>query len=401
MPRALVSLLAAFAVMLAAVPSTALGARPLREIVRHDLHFARTQLKQALAEVPVDRYPNVIREPDGKWHSGPVTAWTSGFFPGCLWLMYKATGDPAWRTAAEQHQAGLESQKTRTSTHDLGFVLFDSFGKGYGLTGVDHYRQVVLTAAGSLATRYSRTVGAIRSVNNLPSSDPTDFRVIVDNLPNLELLSWAAGHGGDSRMATFALRHALTSARAHVRADGSTFQLAVFDSETGAVKRRGTTMGYSASSAWARGQAWALHGFTTVYRYTRNPRVLSAARSVARYFVSHLPRDRVPLWDFNAPRSTNPPRDSSAAAIAASGLLDLSRLEPDGDRARRHLEAAKAILRSLSSPAYLAEGTKSRSLLLHGTSDWRRGPPDRGLIYGDYFFLEALLRYRAMEREGT
>jgi len=400
MPRALASLLAAVAVALVAMPSTALGARPLGEIVSHDLHFARTQLERALAEVPVDRYPNVIREPDGKWHSGPVTAWTSGFFPGCLWLMYKATGDRAWRKAAERRQAGLESQKTRTSTHDLGFMLFDSFGRGYRLTGVDHYRQVVLTAAGSLATRYSRAVGAIRSVNNPPGSDPSDFRVVVDNMMNLELLSWAAEHGGDPRMATFALRHALTTARAHVRADGSTFQLAVLDSRTGAVKRRGTAMGYSDSSTWARGQAWALHGFTTVYRYTRNARVLSAARRVARYFVSHLPSDSVPPWDFDAPQSTNPPRDSSAAAIAASGLLDLSQLEPDAGRSSRDLKAAKAILRSLSSRAYLAEGTKSRSILLHGTSDWRHGPPDRGLIYGDYYFLEALLRYRATQPEG-
>jgi unsaturated chondroitin disaccharide hydrolase len=396
MPKALASLTATIAMaLLAGVPSAALAAPPLERIVRHDLHFARAQLKRTLAEVPVDAYPQQTGT-DGTWSTSRARAWTSGFLAGSLWLMFQATGDPAWRSAAEARQAGLESQKTRTSTHDLGFMLFDSFGRGYELTGLDRYRQVVLTAARSLATRYSRAVHAIRSVNNPPHAGGSGFGVVVDGLMNLELLSWAAAHGDDPALAKLAFEHALTTARSHVRSDGSTYQLVFFDSETGAVKRRGTAQGYSDSSTWSRGQAWALYGFTAAYRDSHDSRLLASARKVAHYFVSQLPADKVPPWDFQAPRTPEPPRDSSAAAIAASGLLELARIEPNADRAHGDLTTARAILRSLSSRAYLAEGTGKRSILLRGTSDYRRAQYDRGLVYGDYFFLEALLRYRAM-----
>jgi unsaturated chondroitin disaccharide hydrolase len=390
MRRALLSLAA---IALVACP-TAAAKRPLGELVRHDLHFARTQLKRELADVPVGDYPQET-DPHGTWMTSSPRAWTSGFFPGSLWLMYEATDDRAWRSAAEARQAPLASQRTRTSTHDLGFMLFDSFGLGYRLTGVDSYRQVVLTAARSLATRYSQVVHAIRSVNNSPRSGGSDFGVVVDGLMNLELLSWAAAHGDDPGLATLALDHALTTAREHVRSDGSTYQLVVFDSRNGAVKRRGTAQGYSDSSTWSRGQAWALYGFTSAYRYSRDARLLAAARRARHYFVAHLPKDGVPYWDFQAPGRPDAPRDSSAAAIAASGLLELARIEPDAHRAHHDLSTARAILRSLSSPAYLAEGTRFRSILRRGTSDWNRAQYDRGLVYGDYFFLEALLRYRA------
>jgi unsaturated chondroitin disaccharide hydrolase len=392
MRRALIASAALAATLFACPPATA--KRPLAQLVRHDLHFARAQLRRELADLPVGRYPQET-DPHGTWMTSRPRAWTSGFFPGSLWLMYEATGDPAWRSAAEARQAPLASQRTRTSTHDLGFMLFDSLGLGYELTGVDRYRQVVLTAARSLATRYSDVVHAIRSVNNPPRAGGSDFGVVVDGLMNLELLSWAAEHGDDPGLATLALDHALTTARAHVRENGSTYQLVVFDSRDGAVKRRGTAQGYSDSSTWSRGQAWALYGFTSAYRYSHDPRMLAGARRVGHYFVAHLPEDRVPYWDFQAPDRPDAPRDSSAAAIAASGLLELARLEPDAGRARHDLAIARAILRSLSSPAYLAEGTKFRSILLRGTSDWKRAQYDRGLVYGDYFFLEALLRCRA------
>jgi unsaturated chondroitin disaccharide hydrolase len=262
------------------------------------------------------------------------------------------------------------------------------------MTGNQHYRDVLLTAARSLASRYSSTVHAIRSWKNPPKADPTDFRVVIDNMMNLELLFWASRNGGDPNLAGIALDHALRTAEAHVRPDGSTHHMVVFDSTTGAVKRTQTVQGYSDFSTWSRGQAWALYGFATAYREMRDARLLATARRVADYFIAYLPPDKVPYWDFLAPG--DPPRDSSAAAIGASGLLELSQLETDPARKHRYLATAKAILASLSTSSYLAEGTSSRSILIHGTSNEPAGRYDRGLAYGDYYFLEALLRYRAI-----
>jgi VCBS repeat-containing protein len=370
-------------------------ADPLDAAIAHDLTFAASQLNRTLTETPSGEYPQETAS-DGTWDNYSAGWWTSGFFPGNLWLMYQATGDAAWRTAAQTRQAGLESQKTRTDTHDLGFMLFDSFGNGYRLTGTTAYRDVALTAAQSLATRYSAVVHAVRSWNNPSGAPASDFRVIVDNMMNLELLWWASKHGGDPALADKALQHALTTAAQHVRPDGSTYHLVIFDAGTGAVKSKQTVQGYSDSSTWARGQAWAVYGFTMAYRESGDSRMLDTARRVADYYVDHLPADRVPYWDFQAPGIPNEPRDSSAAAIAASGLIELSQLETDATRSARYLSTARATLTSLSSSAYLAEGTSSRSILLHGTANKPGGHYDRGLIYGDYFFLEALLRYRAL-----
>jgi unsaturated chondroitin disaccharide hydrolase len=387
-----VLLFVAFA-LLPAASVRAQAADPLDALVDHDLQFAGQQLNRTLTEVPVGSYVHKTG-PDGRWDNVGASWWTSGFLPGSLWLMYQATGDPSWRTAAAARQAGIESQKTNTSTHDVGFMVFDSFGQGYRLTGDDAYRQVALTAAQSLATRYSSVVHATRSWNNDAGENPADFQVIVDNMMNLELLLWASKNGGDPAYASMAVEHALTTAAQHVRPDGSTYHRVIFDSNTGAVKSKGTVQGYSASSTWSRGQAWGIYGFTMLYRETRDPRMLEVARRLADYFIGHLPADSVPYWDFQAPGIPNEPRDSSAAAIAASALLELSQLDPANGG--RYLDSAKAILRSLSSPAYLAEGTASRSILLHGTSHKPAGQYDTGLIYGDYYFLEALLRYKAL-----
>jgi unsaturated chondroitin disaccharide hydrolase len=369
-------------------------ADPLDAAVEHALEFAATQLERTLAETAATAYPIETRA-GGTWRTTAASSWTSGFMPGSLWLMYDATGDQAWRTAAQARQAGIESQKTNTGDHDTGFRILDSFGLGFELTGTASFREVTLTGAESLASRYSPVVHSIRSLNNSSGADATDFRVIIDNMMNLELLWWAARNGGDPELADIALDHALTTMNQHVRADGSTWHQVVYNAQTGAVKRKETVQGYSDSSTWSRGQAWAVYGFTMAYRESGDARMLATARRVADWYVAHLPGDSVPYWDFDAPGIPNEPRDSSAAAIAASGLLELAALETDPARRERYLTAARATLSSLSSPAYLAEGTSSRSILLHGTSNQPRGDFDRGLIYGDYFFLEALLRYTA------
>lgn len=389
-------LAAALALALLALPGGALAHGRLDRMVKRDLRFARAQLRRTLKETPRNAYPQETRK-GGRWNDY-CCSWTGGFFPGSLWLMYKATGDRRWRKVAKRREAGLEAWKGDTSTHDVGLLINDSFGRGYRLTHNDRFRKVVLTAARSLATRYSSTVHAIRSWNDRRGERRSDFRVIVDGMMNIELLFWAARHGGGPGMEHIAHEHAITTALHHIRPDGSTFHLVIFDSRTGAVRHKGTVQGYRDSSTWARGQAWAIDGFTNALRETHDWRLLLAARKVADYYVAHLPHDKVPYWDFQAPGRPHAPRDSSAAAIAASGLLELSRLEIDRQRARRYLRTAKATLRSLSSKRYLAKGTRSRSILLHGTADKPAGHYDRGLIYGDYYFLEALLRYRSMKR---
>jgi unsaturated chondroitin disaccharide hydrolase len=378
------------AAALAAAPATIARADdPLLAAIEHDFTFAAAQLDAASASIASNRYPNWTGS-TGAWSTTDATAWTSGFFPGSLWLLYERTGDVHWKTAAESRLVALETQKYDTSTHDVGFEIFPSFGNGQRLTGSDAYRQVVLTAAGSLATRYSATVGAIKSWNGPTSSD---FRVIIDNMMNLEILFWGARNGGDSAWYAIAVTHALTTRQQHVRSDGSTYQVVNFDPATGQVKSKTTHQGYDDESTWSRGQAWAVHGFTMCYRESGDPRFLDTARLVADFFLAHLPADFVPFWDLELPTTTGEPRDSSAAAVAAAGLVELSQLDPDSVRAQGYLNAARAILTSLSSSAYLAESTSNAAILLHGTQNRPSGNFDTGLVYGDYYFLQAMHRY--------
>jgi len=378
--------LALSAVLLAAASPA--RANPSDAVVASDLDFARTQLRVTAGETAVDAYPSRTTA-SGAWETREPSWWTSGFYPGSLWLAYRETGDPWWRAEAERRQAGLESQKGNTSTHDVGFMLMSTYGNAYRETGADAYRQVVLDAARSLATRFSPTVGCTRSWG---SSSAPEFTVIVDNMMNLELLFRAAAMGGDPAWREMAISHALRTREHFVRPDGGTYHVVDFDPGTGAVERKHTHQGLSAESTWSRGQAWALYGFTVAYRETGDERFLDTARRTADFFTSRLPADHVPYWDFDA-AGPGEPRDSSAAAIAASGLLELSRLEADPGRSGRYRDAAGGILDTLSS-SYLARGTPSRSILLHGTGSKPHGDVDEGYAFGDYYFIEALLRWR-------
>lgn len=351
--------------------------------------FAGDQLQRTAQTLRNAQYP-ITTDASGKWKTTAASGWTSGFFPGSLWLLYEQSKHPVWKTRAQTWLRNLEREKTNRTTHDLGFMLFTSFGNGHRLTGEDRYRRVLLTAAESLASRHSSAVGAIKSWEGKPN----EFPVIVDSLMNLELLFWASAHGGKSAWRDLAIQHARKVQRDHVRPDGSTVHVVTYNPTTGAVVKKSTAQGTSADSTWSRGQAWALHGFTIVYRETGDRSFLQAARKTADFFLTNLPSDSVPRWDFRAPAGDS--KDSSAAAIAASGLLELSRLEIDASRRTRYFKVAEKILSSLASPAYLAKGTSSRALLLHGTYNKPAGDFDTGTIWGDYYLLEALLRYKRL-----
>jgi unsaturated chondroitin disaccharide hydrolase len=377
------------ATALAAPAARAQSGDPFLAAVDHALDFAAVQLEATTQSISTTRYPSTTTS-SGAWATTDAGDWRSGFFPGSLWLLYERTGDAFWRTAAEAWLVELEDEKNDTSTHDVGFKIFPSFGNAYRLTGSEAHRQVVLTAAGSLATRYSPTVGAIKSWDGPTSSD---FRVIIDNMMNLEILFWGARNGGSPAWYDMAVSHALTTRREHVRADGSTYQVVNFDPATGAVKDKTTHQGYGDESTWSRGQGWAVYGFAMCWRETGDPRFLETARQAADYFVAHLPPDRVPYWDFELPSTEGEPRDSSAAAVAAAGLLELALLDPDPLRSEGYLGSAREILASLASPAYLAEGTGNAAILLHGTQNRPDDRYDTGLVYGDYYFVEGLLRF--------
>jgi len=364
-------------------------------------------LSVALLEQAAGRYASaaVSRDPasgfprsadgSGKWRVTSVHDWTSGFFPGTLWYLYAATGDPALRAQAERWTRPLVEIPNGSYNHDLGFQFNSSFGNAYRFTGDTAWRAPALNAARLLAGRFNPAVGAIKSWDWTGADQP--YPVIADNMMNLELLFWGAEQpGGDPEWRTIALRHARTTIANHLRPDGGSFHVVVFDPTTGAVRARITNQGFADSSTWARGQAWLTYGFTMAYREVGEPEFLLTAQRVADYAIARLPADGIPCWDYQAPGCPDStPRDASAAAITASALLELSTFIADAD-ARRYRRTAERILASLASPAYLRP-SPAEPLLAHSVGSLPgKSEVDVSLIYADYYFVEALLRWREL-----
>ena len=370
------------ALVLLAMPAYALddaAAGRAIELARQRLAATAAQLSSASA--PEHTAGN-------SWVTVPNTdqvGWTQGFFPGASWAIADLTGNAAAAANADRWTRALEGQQTNTQTHDLGFKLYLSFGHAYQRTGDPYYRSVLLTAARSLASRYNPTIGAIICCDwNYPTWHQP---VVVDTMMNLELLLWGAQNGGDPGWKAMALSHARKTLADVVRSDGSTYHVVDYSS-TGAILTRGTNQGFSDASTWTRGQAWAIYGYTMVYRYTRDAQMLDAAQRTADFHLGRLGSDPIPNWDFDsgAPRQ----KDSSAAAAVASALYELSGYVGPAAQAR-YQQAATAMLDALASPAYLS--ASGPSILLHGVGNYPAGHQvDVGLIYGDYYFIEALAR---------
>jgi unsaturated chondroitin disaccharide hydrolase len=384
-------LVAAIAVAALAVPTVLpqahAGEREARSEVRlrEARQFAVHQLARTEARLEPGRFPTVVGR-GFRWHTSGTDGWLAGFWPGRLWAAYEATGRHAWRRRALAAQRPLAVRADDTSTHDLGFLLQTSFGRAVTLTDDRRSSRVVRRAAASLARRWVPQVRAIRSWDG-PDGQVT---VIVDNLVNLELLFAGARLGGPPQWRDVAVQHALTTAQEHLRPDGSTTHVVRFDERTGAPVWKGTVQGLRDGSTWARGQSWAVLGFTTAYRESGDPRLLDAARRTADFAVRHLPRDGVPFWDYDAPAAGDRTRDTTAAAALAAGLLELARLDPDPAHRASYAAAGRHTLRALAGPRYLARSTRSPAVLLHG----RHSPEyaDTGVTYGDHYFLDALLR---------
>jgi hypothetical protein len=388
----------AFGCGLAAAPvgqPAVLQDRDLEAKVSHALDFARAQLSRSVSEIrDGTRFP-VSTGPDGSWKTAGARDWRSGFFPGCLWLIHESTHDDSFMDAAERWTAGLAPVQFYGGTHDLGFMIFGSYGHANRLYPSDARKKVILQAAETLATRFNPNVGCIKSWDNPRWA----FPVIIDNMMNLELLFWAAANGGPARLREIAVSHAEKTMSNHFRADGGTYHVLGYDPGSGTVLARNTHQGAADGSTWARGQAWAIYGFTMTYRFTKDKRFLKTARRAADYFLARLPPDGVPYWDFQAPGIPNEPRDASAAAIAASALFELSGFGPEPAIRETYGQAARKILGALCAPPYLAEGTNSRAILNHSVgSKPGNAEVDVSLIYADYYFLEAMRRWEAARR---
>lgn len=358
--------------------------------------FAAEQYAHMLEVLGDDpRLPRGVRE--GRIFTVEPEDWTSGFFPGSLWLIHEHTGDTALRDAAREYTSRVERIQHFTGHHDVGFMLGCSYGQGLRLTEDPHYRDVLLTGATSLATRFDPTVGAIRSWDFGSWSYP----VIVDNMMNLELLTWAANESGDDSLRAIAVAHADTTLENHFRPDASSFHVVDYDPETGAVRGKQTAQGFADDSAWARGQSWALYGYTMMYRETNERRFLEQARRIADFLLAHpnLPADKIPYWDYDAPGIPEALRDTSAAAIMCSALIELSDYV-EHDRAAEYLAVAETQLRALAAPPYRsAPGQNDGFILQHGVGHIPENHDvDVPLVYGDYYFLEALGRMQDRAR---
>lgn len=352
------------------------------------LEFAGIKLKQTVNELSADpsKHPSYTDPDTGQWKYSGREDWTSGFFAGSLWYMYQLTGDRNWSELAEMWSRDMEPMAHISSDHDTGFRILSSFGNGFRLTENREYREIILQGAASLASRFDAEIGAIKSWE--PWEGIGNYPVIIDNLMNLELLFEAAENGGRQEWHDIALSHARTSLKHHMRSNGSSYHIVDFD-DKGNVNRKFTTQGYNEDSVWARGQAWAIYGFTMIYRFTRLPEFLDAAVAAADFYLDNVPEDLVPLYDFREPVLALQSRDVSAAAITASALFELFNFTDN----EFYFMRASEILNTLSSDSYSTMSTSQSSILTQATL--YRGEGERGTSYADYYFLEAIARYKA------
>ncbi|MBW6501651.1 MAG: glycoside hydrolase family 88 protein [Bacteroidales bacterium] len=371
--------------------------KPMSGIIDESLSFAVKQYSLMAEEMlgrpgllprTIDTAGNLVTAGSG-W-------WTSGFFPGSLWYLYEYSGDGALRDAAVQMTSRIEKEKDNKGTHDLGFMLYCSFGNGLRLTDNEEYAETLLTGASSLATRFSPVVGCVKSWN---SRRGWQFPVIIDNMMNLEFLMWAFNRTGDSSYYNICVKHSDTTIKNHFRPDYSTYHVVSYDTITGDVEIKQTHQGAFDGSMWARGQSWGLYGYVVMYRETGLRRYLDQAVTMADLMINHpnMPGDMIPYWDYDAPGIPDARRDASAGAIMASALIELSNYTDPGKQ-EKYLQVAGKQLRMLASPAYRAKpGENGNFILMHSVGSLPgNSEVDVPLTYADYYFIEALLRFRAL-----
>ncbi|WP_080903766.1 glycoside hydrolase family 88 protein [Parabacteroides sp. Marseille-P3160] len=335
---------------------------------------------------------------NGKLVTSDSRWWCSGFFPGVLWYLYENQPTEELKKYAVDYTDRVEREKFTTDNHDVGFMVYCSFGNGFRLLETESYKEVILQASKSLSTRYKDPIGLIRSWDW--NKETWQYPVIIDNMMNLEMLMWAAKNSGDKRFEEIARNHADKTMKEHFRPDYSCFHLVDYDTITGNARLKQTVQGYSDSSSWARGQAWAIYGYTMMYRETGDKKYLDHAEHIARFILNHprLPEDKIPYWDFDAPNIPDELRDASAGAVMASAFIELSTLTSDKKLSEQCLRTAETQIRTLSSPEYLAEpGTNGNFILKHSVGSLPgKQEVDVPLTYADYYYVEAMVRYKKL-----
>ena len=369
----------------------------LLQTIGKNFSDASAQYKIMMTKLPVNRFPKTYYAQNDSMETSNSEWWCSGFYPGTLLYLYEQTKDQSLLAEAERMLQVLQNEKDNKSTHDLGFMMFCSFGNAERIASKPEYKQILLTSAKSLSTRFNAKVGCIKSWD----SKPGDFLVIIDNMMNLELLFWATRVSGDSSFYKIAVTHANTTMKNHFRSDYSSYHVINYDSESGEVKQKRTAQGAADESAWARGQAWGLYGFTVMYRETKDKKYLDQANHIADFILHHpnLPADKIPYWDFNAPGIPNALRDASAAAIISSALLELSSYVNDKQKTE-YISVAETILKNLSNAPYKANaGTNGGFILQHCVGHMpNKTEVDVPLSYADYYFVEAMKRYKEVKK---
>ena len=322
----------------------------------------------------------------------PSADWTSGFWPGILWMEYEQTMDTAIKANAETFTRLMEKEQWNADSHDVGFKVYCSYGNALRITGNEAYKTVIVQAARTLCKRFNPVTGCIKSWN---STSKWQYPVIIDNMMNLELLFAATRFSHDSSFYNIAVTHANTTLQNHFRPDHSSYHVVDYDSSTGKVRQKNTAQGYADESAWARGQAWGLYGYTMCYRETKNKAYLQQADAIAGFILGNpnLPADKIPYWDYNLPKKEQEPRDASAAAITASALYELAKYSTSKIK---YSKAADEILASLTKYYRAQLNTNGGFILKHSTGHKpSKSEIDVPIIYADYYYLEALSRQKA------
>ncbi len=394
------SMLTGFIALVSLTLSAETEAKP-RQVkwAEKQLEYCNRQIDRTLAELPNDSVlPRSIDIDENQWHTTNPYDWTSGFWSGILWYRYENSDkltDKLQALAYTERQRPLVDEE-HDPDHDIGFQLLCSFGHAYANTGRCEYKTILIEGARKLARLYNPQVGTILSWPHAVKANGWQHNTIMDNMMNLQLLFFAANNGGPAEFRDIAVSHARRTMENQFRPDYTSYHVALYDSITGKFIRGCTNQGLNDDSFWARGQAWGIYGFTMVYRETHDKSFLRFAEKITDVYLERLPADYIPYWDFDDPAIPNAVRDASSAAIVASALLELAQLEDNSAYAKKYISAAEKMLHSLSSSDYQSRKRNS-AFLLHSTGNLPAGYEiDSSINYADYYYIEALTRYRKL-----
>jgi rhamnogalacturonyl hydrolase YesR len=366
----------------------------MKKLIAENFALADSQYTYMMKLLPSDKMPQSYDAKNNQILTREITWWCTGFYPGSLLYIYEQTKNEAIKAEALRALKVIEPNQNYTGNHDLGFMMFCSYGNAYRLFKDEKYKQIIFNSAASLATRYRPTMKSIQSWNK---NQYFNCPVIIDNMMNLEMMNWVSQHGGNAVYQQIAETHSNTTMKEFYRPDYSSYHVVDFDLTTGKVLRKTTHQGAANTSAWSRGQAWGLYGFTTMYRDTKNEAYLTLAKNIAEFYLNHpnLPSDFIPYWDFDAGQQPIAKRDASAAAITASALLELAQFT-QGAQKEKYINASVKMMESLSNETYRAKvGENGGFLIKHCVGALTlNSEVDVPLVYADYYFLEALKRYK-------